>query len=399
MRDPMAQLLPLVDQLYEAAASGGWQRFLGSLAESLRSVIPGLYLHDGLTARQTLGVTVDLDPRWATAYDTYYIDRDLRRQKIWTLPAGEVFIGSELLPDRELVRSEFYNDFLRPQGYFHLLGAVPLKQDDAFAVLRLIRPRSATGFAAEERDLVRRLVPHLARGLLLSRQVALAEARRNEVVEALDWFPTGVVLLDCQGRVVAANRSAEDLLAAGDGLRTDRDGMRAASPGETLAIRRLIAAATEPAAPGASEGDGTLTITRPSGRRPLNILVAPLRGSVAPGATARAQVVVFVTDPEEIPFAPVERLQHYLGVTQAEAALVLWLVQGRRVEDAADELGISVNTARTQLKRALTKTGTGRQAELVRLALSTPAILGVPRYKQPSASASTGASRPRRRIA
>src|SRR5262249_18677409 len=25
MRDPMAQLLPLVDQLYEAAASGGWQ--------------------------------------------------------------------------------------------------------------------------------------------------------------------------------------------------------------------------------------------------------------------------------------------------------------------------------------------------------------------------------------
>src|SRR5262249_29852773 len=202
------------------------------------------------------------------------------------------------------------------------------------------------------------------------RWVALAQARRNEVVEALDWFPPGVVLLDRQGRVVAANRSAEDLLAAGDGLRTDRDGMRAASPGETLALRRLIAAAIEPAAPGASEGDGTLTITRPSERRPLNLLVAPLRASLAPEATARAQVVVFVTDPEEIPFAPVERLQHYLGLTQAEAALVLWLVQGRRVEDAADELGISVNTARTQLKRALTKTGTGRQAELVRLALS-----------------------------
>src|SRR5262249_23985147 len=148
-----------------------------------------------------------------------------------------------------------------------------------------------------------------------------------------------------------------------------------------------------------SEGDGTLTITRPSERRPLNLLVAPLRASLAPEATARAQVVVFVTDPEEIPFAPVERLQHYLGLTQAEAALVLWLVQGRRVEDAADELGISVNTARTQLKRALTKTGTGRQAELVRLALSTPAILGVPRYEQPNASASPAASRPGRRIA
>jgi DNA-binding CsgD family transcriptional regulator len=45
------------------------------------------------------------------------------------------------------------------------------------------------------------------------------------------------------------------------------------------------------------------------------------------------------------------------------------------VESAADALNISVNTARTQLKRALAKTGTGRQAELVRLALATPAGL------------------------
>ncbi len=399
MRDPMAQLLPLVDQLYEAAAGGGWQGFLGSLAGTLRSVVPALYVYAGPTGPATLAMAVDLDPTWGTAYDSYYVDHDLRRRKIWTLPAREVFVGSSLVPDQELVRSEFYNDFLRPQGYFHLLGTVPLKQEDAFAVLRVIRPRCAPAFGPDERELLRRLVPHLTRGLLLARQLARAEARRNEVVEALDWFPTGVVLLDRQGRLVAANRSFEDLLAAGDGLRTDRDGLRAALPGETLALRRLIAAATEPTAPGASDGDGTLTITRPSARRPLNVLVAPLRASIVPEVNARAQVIVFVTDPELTPQAPVERLQHYLGVTQAEAALVLWLVQGRRVEDAADELGISVNTARTQLKRALAKTGTGRQAELVRLALSTPAMLGVPRYEQPSASASTAASRPRSRIA
>ena len=395
----MAQLLPLVDQLYEAAAGGGWQSFLGSLAGALQGVIPALYVHDAATRQPTLATAVDLDPTWAAAYDDYYIDRDLRRRKIWTLPAREVFVGSSLVPDEELLRSEFYNDFLRPQGYFHLLGAVPMKQEDAFAVLRVIRPRSAPAFGSDERELLRRLVPHLKRGLLLTRQLARAEARRNEAVEALDWFPTGVILLDRQGRLVGANRSAEDLLAAGDGLRTDRDGLRAALAGETLALRRLIAAATEPTAPGAPDGDGTLTITRPSTRRPLNVLVAPLRTSIVPEANARARVVVFVTDPDQILPAPVERLQHYLGLTQAEAALVMWLVQGRRVEDAADELGISVHTARTQLKRALAKTATGRQAELVRLALSTPAMLGVPRYEQPSASASTAASRPRNRIA
>jgi DNA-binding CsgD family transcriptional regulator len=51
------------------------------------------------------------------------------------------------------------------------------------------------------------------------------------------------------------------------------------------------------------------------------------------------------------------------------------LLSGLRVEDAADVLQISPNTARTQLKRALVKTGTGRQAELLRLALGAPHVL------------------------
>jgi DNA-binding CsgD family transcriptional regulator len=376
----MVNLLPLVEQLYDAAAGRGeWQGFLADLAGALRGVIPGLFVHDRPTEPATLGVTVGMDPAWGVAYDSYYVNHDLRRRKIWTLPASSVFVGSALVPDRELMRSEFYNDFLRPQGYFHLVGAVPLKNEDVFAVLRVIRPRTSPAFGPDDLELLRQLVPHLSRAVGLARQLALAEARRNEVGEALDWFPTAVLLLDRQNRVVAANRSAEELLASGDGLRADRDGLRAALPADTLALRRLLAAAAAPTAPGAASGDGTLTLARTSGLRPLNLLVAPLRAPIAPDAKARAQVVVFITDPERASPVPVERLQHYLGLTRAEAALVVWLAQGRRVEDAADELGITVNTARTQLKRALAKTGTGRQSELVRLALGTPAALGVPR--------------------
>jgi len=400
MRDPADQLLPLVEKLYDAAGGQtGWEGFLEACATTLRAVIPGLFVHDQPAESATLAVTVGMDPTWGAAYDSYYIRHDLRRRKIWTLPQGGVFVGSALVADEDLVRSEFYNDFLRPQGFFHICGAVPVKRDDTFAVLRVIRPRSSPAFARDELELVRRLVPHLARAVGLARQLALAEARRDELVEALDWFPTAVILLDRRCRIVAANRSAEDLLAAGDGLRSDRDGLRAAAPGDTLALRRMLAAAAEPTAQGSAHGDGTLSIARPSPRRPLNLLVAPLRTPVVPDARARAQVAVFVTDPDRVAIAPVERLRHYLGITRAEADLVMWLVQGHRLEEAADELGITVNTARTQLKRALAKTGTGRQAELVRLALSTPATLGVQTYEQDRARASTAASRPRRRMA
>jgi len=400
MRDPADQLLPLVEKLYDAAVGQtGWDGFLGSVATTLRAVIPGLFVHDRPAESATLAVTVDMDPTWGEAYDSYYIKHDLRRRKIWTLPQGGIFVGNMLVPDDELVRSEFYNEFLRPQGFFHILGAVPVKTDDTFAVLRVIRPRSSPAFGRNELELVRRLVPHLARAVGLARQLALAEARRDELVEALDWFPTAVLLLDRRCRIVAANRSAEDLLAAGDGLRADRDGLRAATAGDTLALRQMLAAAVEPTAQGSAHGDGTLSIARPSPRRPLNLLVAPLRAPIVQNARTRAQVAVFVTDPDRVAIAPVARLQRYLGVTRAEADLVMWLVQGHRLEEAADELGITVNTARTQLKRALAKTGTGRQAELVRLALSTPATLGVQTYEQERARASTAASRPRRRMA
>ena len=40
---------------------------------------------------------------------------------------GRCFVGHKIFPDRKLVRSEFFNDFLRPQGFFHIMGGVPIK--------------------------------------------------------------------------------------------------------------------------------------------------------------------------------------------------------------------------------------------------------------------------------
>ena len=42
------------------------------------------------------------------------------------------------------------------------------------------------------------------------------------------------------------------------------------------------------------------------------------------------------------------------------------------VAEAAEELGVTTETARTYLKQVFSKTGTGRQAELVRLVVTAP---------------------------
>ena len=51
--------------------------------------------------------------------------------------------------------------------------------------------------------------------------------------------------------------------------------------------------------------------------------------------------------------------------------MVACVVGGATVGATADHLGISLNTARTHLKRAMAKAGVSRQAELVRLLLSS----------------------------
>ena len=367
--------LPLVERLYDAVADDeAWPGFLDALAREVEGVVPGLYINERASDSALFVRVTGLDPEWAHAYDTYYKGCDLRRPRIQALPAGSVFVGSALVDDRKLVQSEFYNDFLRPQGFYHIMGGVPLENDDIVAVLRVVRPRTAPPFGRREAALVHRLMPHLSRALRLHQRLTAATARRDDAVEVLDWFPTGVLLLDAASRVIAANRLAEDILAAGDGLRAGGDGLRAAIPAESATLRRLIAQSAGAPAPLDPSG-GVLNLTRPPPARPLNLLVAPLRGKLLSREAPRADVVVFVTDPERLPATPIDRVQRWLGLTRAEAALVLQLLHGRRVEDAADALGISAHTARTQLKRALAKTSTGRQAELVRLVLGTPAVL------------------------
>jgi DNA-binding CsgD family transcriptional regulator len=84
---------------------------------------------------------------------------------------------------------------------------------------------------------------------------------------------------------------------------------------------------------------------------------------------------LFVSDPERRPGTVDELLCRQYGLTPAEARIACLLTQGRSVSACAAELSISLNTARTHLKRVYSKTSTHGQSDLVSLLLSSPAPL------------------------
>lgn len=70
-----------------------------------------------------------------------------------------------------------------------------------------------------------------------------------------------------------------------------------------------------------------------------------------------------------------ELLHELYGLTLAEAKLCNALLQESGLRGAACRLGISLNTAKTQLQAIFQKTGVPRQSELLRIFLSGPAQL------------------------
>jgi len=367
--------LELASTLLEAPGEPqGFEAFVRRFGEVLHGLSPALYLHD--RQDRVLQVTPEADPSWTRAYDDYYVVYDVRRPRIRALPARTVYVGQELVPDDELGDSEFYNDFMRPQRLFHALGAVVLKDDQGrIGVLRVLRPR-ARPFREEERDFLRLVLPHLTRALELFQRLQALRAERDANAELLDGFGGGIVLLDRASRVILANRYAESLLAAADGLISVHGTLVASAPQDGVLLRHLIGAVAsrDPRRPEAA--GGALVVQRPSRRTPYQVLVSPLAAPWLATAPRHAAVAVFVNDPERGPKADERVVCRYLGLTPAEGRVVLALARGLTLAEVARESGISLNTVRTHVKRSLAKAGVRRQADLVRLVLSAPSGLG-----------------------
>jgi hypothetical protein len=111
----------------------------------------------------------------------------------------------------------------------------------------------------------------------------------------------------------------------------------------------------EPPAPGTS-----ISLPKPSGRRPLSVVVAPLPASRAALVSDGAAAVVFIGDPDRAPLPDLQGVRATFGLTRAETNLLGRLVSGLTLEQSARQLGLSVATLRSRLKvisRRPTRTG------------------------------------------
>jgi DNA-binding CsgD family transcriptional regulator len=90
-----------------------------------------------------------------------------------------------------------------------------------------------------------------------------------------------------------------------------------------------------------------------------------------PPAGPAASALILVVDPDRALPPSAAQLRQLYGLTHAESEVAVAAVRGEGLSAIAADLDVSLATARTHLQHVFEKTGTRRQAELVRLILAS----------------------------
>lgn len=371
------ELLALIDLAYDAATGAdAWPALLQGLARAVGCDVAGLNVQDLKGGPARLQHQIGADPSWTARYETYFAPRNIflaaRPDLIFS---GAIRNGEAIVPDQQAMRTEYFNDFLRPLGILHAVGMVPFKTGRVASLLSLMRRIGAPSFAESDFSLLARFMPHLQRAISIHRRLETVDLARTAAADALDRMTVGIIILDRDGAPLFSNQQSQSFLGQGDGLLLLRDGLSASRPADAAALKRLVADAC---CTGGGRGllpGGALHVARRPPRRPLSVLIAPLRARSFALAGESPAAVVFVGDPERSVEGIGAILRGLYGLTPAEAAVAALLLEGLRTDELAERLGITLFTARTHVKRVLSKVDARSQAELVRVLLSGPAGL------------------------
>ncbi len=368
--------LTLIDHIYDAAmAPDKWQvmiekfiTIIGARSAILREV-------NYNSGKVGLFKTVGYDPDVKKAYCKHFVNLDMFAPVLKHSSAGEIIQGNKAVPWSKQLKSEFYNDYLRPQGIRHVLGATLTRDVQHHLLFGLQRSVKQGDFTEEHAQLIQLVAPHIAKVVQIHRQLHEVTSQKRWALSALNRLKTGVILLNDQGRPEFVNSAADRLMNA-CGCVIANDGLLLTNVTDTLHLHRLITDVAACASRRHRLTSGNLmpsNLTVNAHEHSIRIQAIPLPRNLTDQAwnlgISDSCVALFITSANRS-YLKAHKLTAQYGLTPAEAKLTVLIAEGIDLEAAAKRLCVSIQTTRSQLKSIFAKTHVSRQAELVALLLS-----------------------------
>jgi DNA-binding CsgD family transcriptional regulator len=357
----------LVAAIYNAALDPSlWEQTLKQITTVAGGNSGALVVYDRQRGRLPQMFASNIDPVQTRKYVEYYCRLDPLAPIMHRAPAGSIVPCRAVTPEGER-HGEFFNDWVLRSQVGDTIFVNVSDSADGPCTLAVGRPWSSEPFATPDvLRLVSLLAPHVQRAMQAQLGFGPLSLIRDGALDLVEHWRYGCVLVSLAGQVLYANRAANEIAAALDGLRLGTSGLRAALVAEDAALQRLIRQACIDTGQG-PRGGGRLAISRRSGPKPYAVTVMPVRTSRAPFLNGPAAALVLIVDAGLAAHLPPEDLQKLFDLTPAEAEVAVQVLRGHGLQYVADELRVTLSTVRVHLQRVFEKTGTHRQAELVRL--------------------------------
>jgi DNA-binding CsgD family transcriptional regulator len=359
--------LNLVGMVYDAALDQSkWPTFLEAFALTVSGHSAILRSADLQTQQAGFVASVGYDPAWQAAYCNHFVKVDFLTPAMNQMELGEVKTSGQVFSPSEQRKTEIYNDYFLPQDKVDAMGVMLTKDGSHTLLFAAQRGKRAGAFGEEQMRMMGILAPHVTRAVQVHRKLSNAHVEKEWALGALDQLRMGVILTNGAGAPLFVNSAAEQMLSARQGIDTRQGQLALSKAAETARLHQLVADAAQ-GAPGANRG-GDMRIALPDGES-LHCMVMPVPLELSARldvALASGCVAIFLSRPSGLQLPP-QRLATLYALTPAEARLAAKLAALRSVEQAADELCVTLHTARSQLKSIFAKTGAQSQSELLML--------------------------------
>jgi DNA-binding CsgD family transcriptional regulator/PAS domain-containing protein len=362
----LPDLARTIADIYDAALQPQlWGDVLARIAALVQGQVSGILVKNPVGKCVEAQAHAGGDPHYMKLYAETYSQLGPVATSLFS-DAEHVISIPELVDYQEFCRGRFYQEWAQPQGWVDVGIAVLERSAAGHAYLTVSRHRAHGMVDDEMRARMRLVVPHLRRAVLIGRTIDFKQAEAATFAETLDALSAAVFLLDASGRIVQANSAGHEMLDTADVLRATGDRLVAVNA-ETAQLLNAVAAAERGDLAVGSSGIALPLAARGGARYVAHVL--PLNSGLR--ALSRhggdACVALFVRR-VGIDCGPSSDLigQTY-RLTQAELRVLLGIVEVGGVPDVAASLGVAETTIKTHLGRVFEKTGTRRQADLVKL--------------------------------
>jgi DNA-binding CsgD family transcriptional regulator len=273
-------------------------------------------------------------------------------------PRSQVITFKQIIPFAKLLKTEYYNDFLKPQNIHDQLAIYLMSGNQFLGVAALFRPKDAPVFSSADNAKAKLIAPILTAAM--ERAISIKKSRELEQAIqsiAIELPYDGIVILDTSLRPVYYNNVAAGIISMLHRLMGQNRSFPPDLPDPLHTAALRLASALQGAVPRKLPQMDPIILTTNSAKK----VIAHLRVVINEKSTP---LILICFNPSSQP-STTDTLLKQQGISPRELDIIHLLADGKKNSEIAEVLFISEYTVENHLRAIYRKMDVKNRTALV----------------------------------